>query len=184
MPFWSTLHPTELTLTLNELRGTLKNIIFSAPHPALHSFAKLILCRGTQRKFQFFEKSASAVTVQLSYCHIYHIMSKVMKYNVPYHFHCSFADPSDEINDLQRNPREISQFGIKSAKVYHCLHTVVQQSNCRWHCERSCFSSLAKTRKVSSHPPSPISPFPMSPSLSLPLQTLRLVSLVSLITKT
>ncbi len=41
-----------------------------------------------------------------------------------------------------------------------------------------------KQRKVSSHPPSPICPFPISPSLSLPLQTLRHVSLVSLITKT
>ncbi len=38
--------------------------------------------------------------------------------------------------------------------------------------------------KASSHPPSTICLFPISPSLSLPLQTLRLVSLVSLITKT
>ncbi len=36
-------------------------------------------------------------------------------------------------------------------------------------------------RKVSSHPPSSICPFPSSPSLILPSQTLRLVSLVSLI---
>ncbi len=35
-----------------------------------------------------------------------------------------------------------------------------------------------------SHPPSPICLFPVSPSLTLPLQTLRLVSLVSLIAKT
>jgi hypothetical protein len=39
-------------------------------------------------------------------------------------------------------------------------------------------------KKVSSHPPSTICLFPISPSLSLPLQTLRLVSLVSLIAKT
>jgi hypothetical protein len=41
-----------------------------------------------------------------------------------------------------------------------------------------------KQRKVSSHPPSTICLFPISPSLSLPLLTLRLVSLVSLIAKT
>ncbi len=35
-----------------------------------------------------------------------------------------------------------------------------------------------------SHPPSQISPSPISPSLVLPLQTLRLLSLVSLMTKT
>jgi hypothetical protein len=43
---------------------------------------------------------------------------------------------------------------------------------------------MLKPRKVFSHPPSAICPFPISPSQSLPLQTLRLVSLVSLITKT
>ena len=41
-----------------------------------------------------------------------------------------------------------------------------------------------KQSKFYSHPPSPICPFPISPSISLPLQTLRLVSLVSLIIKT
>ncbi len=35
-----------------------------------------------------------------------------------------------------------------------------------------------------SHPPSQISPSTISPSLVLPLQTLRLLSLVSLMTKT
>ncbi len=39
-------------------------------------------------------------------------------------------------------------------------------------------------RKVSSHPPSSISPSSISPSVIPPSQTLRLVSLVSLITKT
>jgi hypothetical protein len=41
-----------------------------------------------------------------------------------------------------------------------------------------------KQRKVSSHPPSMICPFPISPPLSLPLETLRLVSWVNLIIKT
>jgi hypothetical protein len=41
-----------------------------------------------------------------------------------------------------------------------------------------------KQRKVSSHPSSSICTFPISPSLSFHLQTLRLVSLVSLIDKT
>jgi hypothetical protein len=29
----------------------------------------------------------------------------------------------------------MSQFGKKSAKLYHSLYTVVKQSNCRWYCE-------------------------------------------------
>ncbi len=46
------------------------------------------------------------------------------------------------------------------------------------------FKAMLKPRKVFSHPPSAICLFPISPSQSLPLQTLHLVSLVSLITKT
>jgi hypothetical protein len=37
--FWATLNPTELRLTLNELLGTLKNIMSSAHHPAHRSCA-------------------------------------------------------------------------------------------------------------------------------------------------
>ncbi len=53
--------------------------------------------------------------------------SMVMKYNVPYSFHRSVADPYDEINDIQRKPRELSQYGKKSANVYHCLFCSTEQ---------------------------------------------------------
>ncbi len=39
VPFWSTLYPTELRLILNELHGTLKNIMSYALHPAHRSYA-------------------------------------------------------------------------------------------------------------------------------------------------
>ena len=41
---------------------------------------------------------------------------------------------------------------------------IVQQSNCRWHCEPNVFQVRLKQRKVSSHPASSISPSPLSPS--------------------
>jgi hypothetical protein len=53
----------------------------------------------------------------MSYAHPKNIMSPV---------HRSFADPSFEINDLQGNPAKI-QFGKKSAKVDHCLHSSLEQ---------------------------------------------------------
>jgi hypothetical protein len=62
---------------------------------------------------------------------------------------------------------------------------IVQQSNYRWHCEPSFFLRWAfNNEKWSSHPPSLICLFPISPSISLSLQTLSLVSLVSLIIQT
>jgi hypothetical protein len=65
---------------------------------------------------------------------------------------------------------------------------IVRQSNCRWHCEPTCLSCLASTMKSLFTPPPLRSvsflSLPLYPPLSLPLQTLRLVSLVSLIAKT
>ncbi len=61
---------------------------------------------------------------------------------------------------------------------------LVQQSNCRWHCEPTCFSSLASTMK-SLFTPSLSDLYLSYLSISIPpLQTFRLVALVSLITKT
>ncbi len=37
-PYWATLHPNELHLTLNELSGTLKNKMSPVPRPAHSSF--------------------------------------------------------------------------------------------------------------------------------------------------
>ncbi|MFN9901330.1 MAG: hypothetical protein ACK55Z_21625, partial [bacterium] len=50
----------------------------------------------------------------------------------------SFADPYGEINDVQRKPRENSSLG-KNPQKYTTAY-IVQQSNCRWHCEPTCFS--------------------------------------------
>ncbi len=78
----------------------------------------------------------------------------------------------------------MSQFA-KNPPKYTTAY-LVQQSNCRWLCEPTCFSSLAKTMKSLFTPSLSdlYGTFPISPSLSLPLQTLRLVALVSLISKT
>jgi hypothetical protein len=39
----------------------------------------------------------------------------------------SFADPYGEINDMFRKPREMSEFGKKSAKVYHFSYSSLMQ---------------------------------------------------------
>ena len=49
------------------------------------------------------------------------------------------------IFDTQRKPRENSSLGknpLKDTTAY-----IVQQSNCRWHCERSCLLGQAETMK-------------------------------------
>jgi hypothetical protein len=45
----------------------------------------------------------------------------------PVHRRRSFADPSDKINDIKGKPREIFQFGKKSAKVYRSLYSYTEE---------------------------------------------------------
>ncbi len=58
-----------------------------------------------------------------SYMRIKHTLGKITHIN-------------GKINDLQRKPRENSSLA-KNPPKYTTAH-IVQQSNCRWHCERSC----------------------------------------------
>jgi hypothetical protein len=94
--------------------------------------------------------------------------------------HRSFADP---YGDLQRKPRENSSLAKNLLKFTTAY--IVRQSNCRWHCEPIMLLNLGLNNDKCIHtlPLRPV-PFHISPSLSLPLQTLRLVSLISLIAKT
>ncbi len=74
----------------------------------------------------------------------------------------------------------MSQFGQKSAKVFHCH--IVQQSNCRWHCEPTFSLGWAFYNDKSLHT-LPLQFLHLLTLLlqSLPLQTLRLIFFVSLI---
>ncbi len=65
------------------------------------------------------------------------------KYTVPRPSHCSFADPYGVSNDIQysENPSKCPSLA-KNPPKYTTAY-LVQQSNCRWHCEPTCFSSLA-----------------------------------------
>ncbi len=77
----------------------------------------------------------------------------------------------------------MSQFGKNSAKVYHCLYSSTEQLQVALLAYM--FLKFGLNNKKSLHTLPLLSvPFYISPSLSLPLQTLRLVSLVSLIIKT
>ncbi len=69
----------------------------------------------------------STETLVLYTVHNTHFTTEAMKYNVPLPSHRSFADPYGEINDIKRKPREIYQFGKKSAKVYHSLYSSTEQ---------------------------------------------------------
>jgi hypothetical protein len=50
--------------------------------------------------------------------------------------HRSLADPYCNIIDTERKPSENCSLGKNPLK--YTTANVVQQSNCRWHCERSC----------------------------------------------
>jgi hypothetical protein len=57
---------------------------------------------------------------------ISHWTSEAKKYNVPCHHSC--ADPTSDINDIyvEKTPRNVP-VGKKSAKVYHCLYSSIEQ---------------------------------------------------------
>ncbi len=86
-------------------------------------------------------------------------------------------------NDMWRKPHEISQFGKKSAKVYHSLYSSTEQLQVAlW---TYMFFKLGWNKEKCLH----TLPLQSLPLLSLhlqflPLPTLRLVLLVSLIIKT
>ncbi len=84
-------------------------------------------------------------------------------------------NPGNNKKNADLNPREISQFGKKSAKVYHCLYSTTEELQMAlW---AYIYLRLGfNNDSLYSHPPSQISPSPISPSLVLPLQTLRLLS--------
>ncbi len=55
--------------------------------------------------------------------------------------HRSFADPYGEIIDMQRKPCENSSLAKNPPK--NTTAYIVQQSNCRWHCEPTFFLGWA-----------------------------------------
>jgi hypothetical protein len=87
----------------------------SAPRPARRSFA--VPYGEITYKTRENHSLGPSVT--------FHWTTEAKKYNV--HCHCNFADPSSDINDIQRKPRQMSQFGKKSAKVYHSLYSSTEQ---------------------------------------------------------
>jgi hypothetical protein len=58
------------------------------------------------------------------------------KYNPPPPPNRSFAVPCGKINIIERKPRENCCLGKYPLK--YTTDNIVQQSNCRWHCEHSC----------------------------------------------
>ncbi len=94
--------------------------------------------------------------------------------------HRSFADP---YGDLQRKPREISQFGKKSAKEYHSLYSSTEQLQVALWTYIFLWLGLNNEKSIHTLPLRSV-PFLSFHLYSLPLQTLRLVSLVSFIIKT
>ncbi len=98
------------------------------------------------------------------------------------HTLCKGTEINGEINYLQKTPRKF-QFGKKSAKVYHCLYSSTEQLQVALWTYMFLKFGLNYDKCIHTLPLRSV-PFHISPSLSLPLQTLRLVSLISLISKT
>ena len=55
-PLWAMLHPTELCLTLNELRGTLKNLMFPAHRSFADPYDKIMVFRENPAKIPVWQK--------------------------------------------------------------------------------------------------------------------------------
>ncbi len=90
-----------------------------------------------------------------------------------YHFIVFFLHIN---SDMKRKPREISQFGKKSTKLYHSLYSLKEQLHVAWWTYM--FLKLGLNKEKSLH----ILPLQSLPLISLHLQTLHLVFLTSLIT--
>ncbi len=105
-----------------------------------------IIYRNRREKFQFLNKSAKEYSTALSYCHIYRIVSPDPRPpSCPLQLGRSFRQIiqrknhakikvlvwifplCSEVIDTSRKPREMSQLGKKSAKVFHCLYSSTEQ---------------------------------------------------------
>ncbi len=96
--------------------------------------------------------------------------------------HRSFADP---YGDLQRKPRENSSLAKNPLKFtsYHCLYSSTEQLQVALWTYMLLNLGLNNDKRIHTLPLRFV-PLHISPSLSLFLQTLNLVSLISLIAKT
>ncbi len=72
---------------------------------------------------------------------LFSIHSEAKLYNVPCHHSC--ADPTSDINDtyVEKNPAKCPSLA-KNPPKYTTAY-IVQQSNCRWHCEPLCLLGWA-----------------------------------------
>ncbi len=108
------MHPTELRWTLIELRCDQKTII--SPPPRHRSFVVAsgeILYRENPAEIPVLEKILESA-VQLIICPPTSAQPIAASLILP-------------ANNIYKKPREISQFGKKSAKVYHSLYSSTQQ---------------------------------------------------------
>ena len=95
--------------------------------------------------------------------------------NIMFPAHRSFADPYDKIMVIRENPAKCPSLA-KNPPKYTTAY-IVQQSNCRWHCEPTCSYVGLLTQKSLfipslfnlsiSYPPSLIPPSTNSPSCLL-----------------
>jgi hypothetical protein len=169
------VHSTGLRVTLNELRG---------PPIAALLIPPTKYTEKTPRNFQkqnasLYARTRDALGVYLSTWPwttevliyniprvISHWTSKAKKYNVPCHHSC--ADPTSDKNDtyVEKTPRNVPvwQKFRQSIPQLIWFHRTAAGGSVNLHVS----PVRLKQRKVSSHPPSPICPFPIFPSLIPP----------------
>jgi hypothetical protein len=64
-PLWATLHPTELCLTLNELRGTLKKYNVPITSQLPWSLRQIMVCRESPAKISVWQKIRQSIPLLL-----------------------------------------------------------------------------------------------------------------------
>jgi hypothetical protein len=107
------VHPSELRCTLSELRCALRTTLLP-----LDKLGPSELCYSLLSYAASFWATLYTTELRLTLNELRGTLKNIM-----YPAGRSFAD----LNDVKRKPREMSQFGKKSAKVYHCLYSSIEQ---------------------------------------------------------
>ena len=141
------LHPSELRCTL---------LSYASPYGPPIAASLILPTKYTEKIPRNFQKQNASLQAQTrlpgAYRISFHWITEALIFNITREiFHWtseakklmspaphSCSDPTSDINDtyVEKTPRSPS---LGKNPPRHTTVYIVQQSNCRWHCERSCF---------------------------------------------
>jgi hypothetical protein len=137
-PFWAVLHPTELHLTQNEQRGTLKK---NFPRPSQLSWARI--CKHLLEPRNRFPAWGPMRQPYLTYrpARLHRLAESIPGLHNTNSLKIRTQILTAILLIRRENPAKIPVLG-KNPLKYTTAYTV-QQSNCRWDCEPVCLLAWA-----------------------------------------